>query len=192
LVYVSKKEDLQALENLSIEGKIDLFYGDESCVSSEGYVPYGWQFPDEKVAVYTEKAYKINIFGLVSRDNRCHWASSEQSINSKFVVEQLENLSFKIKKDTFVVLDNASIHKAGLFKERLDFWQKRGLYIFFLPPYSPQLNIAETMWRIIKTKWIKPEDYNQKDKLFYAVNRTMANIGKEIKIDFSPFNNNIN
>lgn len=91
-----------------------------------------------------------------------------------------------------MVLDNASIHTSGLFQERLDSWQKRGLYIFFLPPYSPQLNIAETMWRIVKTKWIKPEDYNQKDKLFYAVNRTMANIGKEIKINFSPCNNNIN
>lgn len=192
MLYASKKEDLQELEKLSVEGKIDLFYGDESCVSSQGYVPYGWQFSNEKVAVYTENAYKINIFGLVSRDNVCHWATSEESINSKFVVEQLENLSFKIKKDTFVVLDNASIHTSGLFQERLDFWQKRGLYIFFLPPYSPQLNIAETMWRIIKTRWIKPEDYNKKDKLFYAVNRTMANVGKEIKINFSPFNNNIN
>jgi hypothetical protein len=46
VVYASKKADLRELESLSEQGLIDLFYGDESHVSSEGYVPYGWQFPD--------------------------------------------------------------------------------------------------------------------------------------------------
>ncbi|KAA6341355.1 hypothetical protein EZS27_010843 [termite gut metagenome] len=36
---------------MSEQGQIDLFYGDESHVCSEGYVPYGWQFPDEEVAL---------------------------------------------------------------------------------------------------------------------------------------------
>lgn len=188
-MYESKKIDLQELEALYGKGVIDLFYGDESHFSSEGYVPYGWQFPDEDVAIYTEKSYKINVFGLISRDNRCHWAINEQNINSKFIIEELEDLSFKIKKQTFVVLDNASIHQSKVFQERVEFWQNRGLYIFFLPTYSPVLNISETMWRILKGKWIRPEDYIEKDTLFYAVNRCMANIGKEIKINFSQYNN---
>lgn len=176
------------MEALYGKGVIDLFYGDESHFSSEGYVPYGWQFPEEDVAIYTEKSYKINVFGLISRDNKCHWAINEQNINSKFIIEQLEDLSFKIKKQTFVVLDNASIHQSKAFQERTEFWQNRGLYIFFLPPYSPELNISETMWRILKGKWIRPEDYIEKDTLFYAVNRCMANIGNEIKINFSQYN----
>jgi transposase len=188
-VYASKKIDLQELEALYKKGFIDLFYGDESHVSSEGYVPYGWQFADEEVAIYTEKSYKINIFGLISRNNQCHWAISEQNINSEFIIENLEDLSFKIKKQTFVVLDNASVHQSKAFQQRLKFWQTRGLHIFFLPPYSPELNIAETMWRILKGKWIRPQDYVEKDTLFYAVNRCMANIGKEIKINFCDYYN---
>lgn len=168
---------------------IDIFYGDESHISSEGYVPYGWQFMDEEVAIYAEKSYKINVFGLINRENYCHWATSEQNINSQFIIEQLEDLSFKIKKQTFVVLDNASIHQSKMLDQRLEYWQARGLYIFFLPPYSPELNIAETMWRILKGKWIRPEDYLEKDTLFYAVNRCMANIGKEININFCHYHN---
>jgi transposase len=190
VVYASKKADLQELESLSQQGLIDIFYGDESHVSSEGYVPYGWQFPDEKVAIYVEKAYKTNIFGLISRACQCHWAMTEQNIDSQFVCQFLDELSLKIKKETFIVLDNASVHKSKLLKQQMSIWEKRGLYIFFLPPYSPQLNPAETMWRKLKMEWLVPEDYLEKDHLLYAVNRCMANIGVNIKINFSPFNNN--
>ena len=95
-MYAYKVEKLAELEKLSKQGLIDLFYGDESHVSSEGYVPYGWQFPDEKVAILVEKGHKINIFGLISRDNHCHWAITQQNINSQFIIEQLDELSLKI------------------------------------------------------------------------------------------------
>ncbi|MDR1645358.1 MAG: hypothetical protein LBS05_05990 [Tannerellaceae bacterium] len=36
-----------------------------------------------------------------------------------------------------------------------------------MPPYSPHLNIAETLWRILKGKWIRPPDYVSTDNLFY-------------------------
>ncbi|MDR1091343.1 MAG: transposase [Prevotella sp.] len=91
-------------------------------------------------------------------------------------------------KTTFVVLDNARIHKAKDIRERIPYWQNRGLYIFYLPPYSPHLNIAETLWRKLKKEWINPEDYLTKDNLFYAVNRCMANVGGNLNIKFSHFN----
>lgn len=172
------------------KGRLDLFYGDESSVSSEGYVPYGWQFPNEEVAIYTEKRYKINVFGLISRTNQCHWETTQQNIDSQFIVEYLDKLSFKIKKHTVLVLDNAPIHQSKLFNQHRPLWENRGLFIFFLPTYSPHLNIAETVWRKLKTEWIVQEDYLEKDSLFYAVNRCMASIGTILKINFSPFNAN--
>lgn len=178
------------MEQLATEGKIDLYYGDESQVSSEGYCPYGWQFPGEDVCVYVQKGYKMNIFGMISRSNQSHFATSTKNINSQFVVEQLENLSLQIKKDTFVAIDNASVHRSKLMQKNINIWQNRGLFIFYLPTYSPHLNIAETMWRMLKTQWLKPEDYLYEDDLFYAVNRCMSNIGTHLNIKFSPFNAN--
>jgi len=181
---------LGELEKLAEQGLADIFYGDESRVGSEGYVPYGWQFPGEQVCIPVERGYKVNIFGLISRGNKCHWATTAQNIDGLFVVEQLERLSFEILKETFVVLDNARVHGSKMFKERLPFWQQRGLFVFLLPTYLPHLNIAETLWRKLKCEWLRPEDYLEKDGLLYAVNRCMANIGKELTIKFSPFNEN--
>ncbi|OIN60296.1 hypothetical protein BLX24_05550 [Arsenicibacter rosenii] len=169
---------------------IELFYGDESRVSSEGYVPYGWQFPDEEVAVYVEKGHWVNIWGLISRQNKCHWATTERTITGQFVMEKLDKLSLSLVKETFVVLDNASVHHAKLLQDRLAIWQQRGLFVFFLPTYSPHLNIAETMWRKLKMEWLVAEDYLEKDSLLYAVNRCMATIGTHLNINFSPFNAN--
>ena len=89
-----------------------------------------------------------------------------------------------------LVLDNASVHTSKKFKERLAVWERRGLEIMYLPPYSPELNIAETLWRRLKMSYIQPKDYLTKDNLFYAVNRCLANIGHEIVIKYSTFSLN--
>ena len=131
-------ELIAELEQLSQQGLIDLFCGDETGshadhVCSQGYVRYGWQFPDEDIYIPVEKGYKINIWGLISRLNQHHWAITEQNINASFVFEQLERLSFQIQKQTVVMIDNASIHKAKIIQQQLKFWAKNRI-IYFLSP----------------------------------------------------------
>ena len=106
-------------------------------------------------------------------------------INADFILEFMDEFSLNITNTTVAVFDNAPVHKARKIKERLQVWQKRGLYIFFLPPYSPQLNIIERFWKELKEGWIKPEDYHTADDLFYAVNQILAGIGTEFTMDFA-------
>lgn len=181
---------LADLEELSQEGYIDLYYGDESHVCSKGYVPYGWQFPEEDISIPSERAYRINCLGFINRKSEYFGTMTEQNIGAEFVLEYLEELSFKIQKETVLVLDNASVHRAKIIKERIPFWQDRGLFIAFLPPYSPHLNIAETVWRKLKKEWINPEDYMDKDRLYYATNRCLASLGGQTKIKFKEFSIN--
>ena len=61
---------------------------------------------------------------------------------------------------------------------------KEGPFHLLPSPYSPHLNIAETLWRILKGKWIRPQDYVSEDMLFYATNRALANIGKGLNIHY--------
>jgi transposase len=179
------------LEHLNETGEIDLYYGDESHVCSHGYVPYGWQFPGEDIHIPVEKSYKINILGFINRKSQYMGMMTEQNIGTDTVIEYLEKLSFCIKKKTVLILDNASVHKSNRMMERIPFWQRRGLFITFLPPYSPHLNIAETVWRKLKKEWLNPEDYLEKDRLFYAANRWLVALGKQVHINFCRFNINL-
>jgi transposase len=186
-VYQHKREILGELENLSEEGLIDLYYGDESRVSLEPCIPYGWQFPDEEVFMPTQKGAGLNCFALLTRSNQCLIETSRATINSQFVLDRLEDLSIGLKKPTVIVLDNARIHTSQIIKDRLKIWQQRGLYIFYLPRYSPHLNIVEILWRKLKYEWLSPIDYQDKENLFYQIRLALTSIGENLFIEFSKF-----
>jgi transposase len=175
------------LEQQSRQGYIDLFYADESQVAEDGYVPYGWQFAGENVSIQVAKGGKVNLFGLISRSNQFFYQTSRQKMTAHFIVEQLDSFSLTIQKQTVVVVDNAKIHTARQVKERLPYWQARGLYLFYLPPYSPHLNICERVWKELKARWLKPQDYLSAESLFYTLSLALAAIGKELFINFSDF-----
>lgn len=183
-LYAYKCEKLQKLENEHAQGLIDLYYGDESHVCTSGYVPYGWQFRGEDYYVPSDRKFRLNCFGIIDRSSNYDGFTTTESINSEKIIEFLDGLSLRISRKTVVVLDNARIHRARKVMSHRRLWEKRGLFIFFLPPYSPHLNLAETLWRILKGKWIKPQDYISKDNLFYAANRALANVGKILYINF--------
>jgi transposase len=189
--YHHQVEVIAELEHLSETGEIDLYYGDKSHVCSQGYVPYAWQFPCEDIHIPFEKAYKINMLGFVNRKSQYMGMMTQNNIGADTVIDYLERLSFSIKKKTVLILDNASIHKSRSIRERITFWQQRGLFITFRPPYSLHLNIAETVWRKLKKEWLNPEDYMEKDKLFYAADRWPTALGKNVRINFCHFNENL-
>lgn len=182
-----KVEALGELEILSIKGLIDLYYGDESRVNTEAYVPYGWQFKDEDVFMPSSKGAGLNCFALLKRTSECLFKTTQEKITSDFIIEQFERLSFTIRKLTVVVLDNARIHTSKKIQERREFWERRGLFIFYLPPYSPHLNLAERLWRKLKYEWLEPADYVTNDGLFYRVRQILSAVGSELKIRFSDF-----
>lgn len=179
------------MEEFSERGWIDLYYGDESRVSLEANVPDGWQFVDEDVFFPVEKGGGLNLFGLIGRDNRLIYETTAEKITAQFIFEQLEMFSMQIKRLTVLVLDNASIHTAGIIKERLAAWQTKGLYIFYLPKSSPHLNIAEILWRKLKYEWLSPSDYVDKAQLHYSVRQILGAVGSILKINFSDFSYSI-
>lgn len=175
------------MEQQSELGHIDLFYGDETGVSEVAYVPYGWQQKGEKLSIPAHQGKQFNCLGILSRGNKFFSKTSTKTIKAAFLVDFFEEFSFKIQKHTVVVLDNARIHTAQKVKERLEYWQKRGLYIFYLPPYSPHLNIIERLWKELKARWLKPEDYLSFDDLQYATINCLNQIGKTCTIQFSKY-----
>jgi transposase len=122
---------------------------------------------------------------MINRNNNYEGFTTTESITAEKVAGFLDIFSLSLRKDTFIVLDNASVHRNHKIRVLRPIWEERGLFLFYLPPYSPHLNIAETLWRILKGKWIRPLEYVSTDTLFYATNRALANLGKGLCINFS-------
>ena len=133
------------------------------------------------------KGAGLNCFALLNRANELLFKTTTQKITSGFIIEQFEQLSFSIQKTTVLVLDNARVHTSKKIQERRAFWQERGLFLFYLPPYSPHLNLAEVLWRKLKYEWLQPSDYTSSDTLFYTVKQALAAVGTDLTIHFSDF-----
>jgi transposase len=148
-------------------------------------VPYGWQFPDEDVFMPSQQGKGLNCFGLLARDNRFHFKTTTGTITSQFIFDYLEQFSFQITKQTVIVLDNAPAHTAKRLQDRRQVWEERGLTLFYLPKYSPHLNLIEILWRFLKYFWLTPKDYTDEQGLFYQVTLALAAVGSSLKINFS-------
>lgn len=53
--------------------------------------------------------------------------------------------------------------------------------------YSPELNIIEILWRELKCRWLKSEDYACLGELFYQVTLALAAVGTLLRVNFSEF-----
>ena len=147
-------------------------------------MPYGWQPKDEYVRICPKKSKRLNIFGLLSKDNDLQAYSTTDSMNTDLMIAFLDDFATQITQKTVVVLDNAPIHHSLAFQEQIPIWEKQDLYIFFLPAYSPHLNLIERLWMKIKYEWLKPNHYLSFQTLTTAVEHILGQVGKEFKIKF--------
>ena len=84
-----------------------------------------------------------------------------------------------------VVIDNASIHTSEEFADKLPSWKKKGLIIKYLPPYSPELNLIEILWRRIKYTWLPFSAYACLNALSEALETILRHVGSEYQITFA-------
>lgn len=165
-------------------GLIALYFGDESSFSMNPKLPYGWSPKGERIKIFPQRDKKINLFGVFRADNFALTYESRENINADFLVRSIDDFCRYLEKPTVLVLDNAPTHRSEKFMAAIDRWTEKDLYVFFLPKYSPHLNLAETFWRKAKYEWLRPTDYGSFAKFKKKVKAIFNNIGLEYKIQF--------
>lgn len=97
------------------------------------------------------------------------WQEDEQYTAETFLEFLRKVVDVYPSGNIVMVLDNARIHHAKLLEPFLNELNGR-LKLVFLPPYSPQLNIVEGLW-----KWLKSDIINN---VFY---HTLAEIRQNVQ-----------
>ncbi len=182
----AKTEALAELFELEAESVIELFFGDGSGFWQTPVIARAWQFRGEEIRILPKRGSRLSVFGFLNRANRAQMWTNEKSVTTQFVVDCIEEWmpAERLAKPHVLVLDNAPIHRSRLMRSKLSEWEEKNLYIFFLPAYSPHLNLIETLWRKMKYEWLKPEDYASFETLTAAVKKILNEIGSQYKINF--------
>ena len=130
------------------------------------------------------KGRYLNVVGLMNRKNNLFFEVATTTFNSDKMIDFIERFILQIKQKTVVILDNAPIHKSKKFMKKVKEWKLQDLYIYFLPPYSPELNIIEILWRKIKYNWMPLDSYLNFEKLTENLNYALNNFGEKYDIKF--------
>lgn len=184
LEYKEKKAQLEEFKRLEDEGKIDLYYLDETGFCLIPSVPYGWQDIGEYLAIKSRRSRRLNVLGFLSIKNQLETYISAQSINSDVVVHCIDTFFPVVNRPTVIVADRASIHTSNIVLDKIEEWKERGITIFALPSYSPELNLIEILWRFIKYQWIEIDAYSSWNNFVESLEKILREFGKNYVINF--------
>ena len=177
--------ELARLHQQEAAGQCDVYYFDESGFSLTPEVPYAWQATGETIEIPAQRSPRLNVLGFCNKQLDFHATTIQGWVDSEIVIACFDRFCDTISKPTTVILDNASIHTSAKFKDKLADWAMRGLTIKYLPTYSPELNLIETVWRFIKYYWLPLSAYSSFKNLKLELQLVLDGIGSQYLITFA-------
>lgn len=185
---IAKKEIEELKDRVKNDNSSQLYFFDESSFSLTPNIPYGWSLKNETITLDSKRSNSLKVLGFLGLDNKLKSYTTKGIVNSDVVIKVFDDFIENLPKNsnTTIILDNASTHTSKLFKAKLKDWIKKGVTIYFLPPYSPELNRIEILWRFMKYHWINITDYASTQTLEDYIHRVLASYGKgkEFEINF--------
>jgi transposase len=133
-----------------------------------------WIAPEDKDPIVRHEPTRksIGYFGAVRlRDGRLVTRREDESFNARTFwnfLQELESASQSPGRRVVLISDNAKYHHAVMHKT----WrqQREGSFgLDFLPPYSPQLNPIERVWKLLRRLRLHNQHFTTLDGVVVAV-----------------------
>jgi putative transposase len=148
-------------------------YLDECGFAPSQPVTYTWVRTRERKRVPYEnpEGRRVNALAALAKGGdvpALYWVAKPGSLRAEHLIAFLTDLP-PAPVPTVIVLDNGSIHRSrATHAARSDLW-RRGVYLYFLPPYCPDLNAIEPAFRAIKHYQMPERRYASLPALLDAV-----------------------
>ena len=162
-----------------------MWYYDEAGFTLQPSIPYAWQRVGQRLELAAAHGPRQNVLGFFNLHNQFHAFAFPGTIDSHTVIHCFDLFRQQQQKPALVVVDNAPIHTSEDFEEELDRWRKDHLHVKFLPPYCPELNLIEILWRKIKYEWLPLDAYLNFKTLTASLFAVLKGIGSKYRITFA-------
>ena len=109
-----------------------------------GWIRKGKDKPIAQIASRT----RVNIMGAIELSTMKILSSHPEFVNGETTVSFLKELKLAYPKAPKIhfILDQSGYHRSQLVK---DFSEKESIVLHYLPPYSPNLNPIERLWKVM-------------------------------------------
>jgi putative transposase len=152
---------------------LKLYYLDESGFAPSLPTGYSWCLPGQRKRVKYEypQGRRVNVLAAYAPYGPAPWLEArafERTLTSDDLIAYLKALP-AADVPRVVVLDNASLHVSKVVKAARPALAALGVYLYYLPPYSPELNEIEAVFKQVKHHEIPQRSHTTKEGLREAV-----------------------
>jgi putative transposase len=118
-------------------------------------VNYSWTLHGQRKAVPYENpcGRRMNVLAALVCDGShpsLTWDMQTRTLRAADLLAFLPGIPRQPTTPLVVVLDNAGMHRSKAVKAALPALWRQGIYLYYLPPYSPTLNAIERVFGVIK------------------------------------------
>lgn len=154
-------------EELKPQGKI--YFGDAVHPMHNPVLGYGWIQKGVEVEIPSNAGRdRINVVGALCLDGLDVITRSFDTVNAQAMTQILVAIREKNPgvKNLYYILDNARYNRSKQLKAKAE---ELGIQLVYLPPYSPNLNPIERLWKFFKKMVMYNSYYKEFSKFKKAV-----------------------
>jgi transposase len=145
------KQDYPKIRALAQREKADIYFGDAAHMRSDHHAGRTWGKKGETpVVLSTGARYRMSLISAVTSRGHMRFMIKETGgVNADVFIEFLRRLLIGSKNRIFIIVDRGPAHVAKKTKAFVASLGGR-LRLFYLPPYSPDKNPDELVWKHLK------------------------------------------
>ncbi len=168
-------EKLQPRLKEAKEGKRSLYFIDAAHFVWGAFLGYLWCLT--RIFVRTPSGrQRLNVLGALDAvTKKLVTLTNNTYITSTQVCELLRKLAKNATKPITIVLDNARYQHCKMV---IQLAQELGIELLFLPPYSPNLNLIERLWKLLKKECLYSIYYDNFLSFRTAIEGFLSHMGK--------------
>lgn len=134
---------------------MDVTHPEHSAIPSHGWIKRG----EIKVLKSNPRPYRLNINGAINIDTLAMVVRFEDTINTGATLDLLEALrKHQPRGWIYLICDNAGYYQSPEVKA---YAKSLAIKLIYLPPYSPNLNLIERVWKFFKKKVLYNRHYEE-------------------------------
>ena len=144
-------EEYPSIKKRALKEKAVIYFGDETGMRSDhqagrSYAPSG----KTPVIKKTGQRFSLNMISAISNKGHLQFMLLDGRFNGDVFISFLKRMIKYSKEKIYFITDGHPAHKTKKLNEWLE-ENKNRIEIFFLPPYSPELNPQEYVNQDVKT-----------------------------------------
>jgi transposase len=145
-----REQEFPAIQAMAKRAGADIFFGDEAGIRSDYHAGTTWGVRGKTpVVAATGQRYSFNMISAVSARGMLRFMVLKGRVNGPQYIEFLKRMMHNAPRPVFLILDGHPVHKSRAVKAFAASTHGR-LQLFYLPPYSPELNPDEQVWSHVK------------------------------------------